>query len=231
MRVQASPKYLAAFAALTLVLSELHEQAHITLGRIVCGGYGPRDFNVWTTCEGCCRPSLAFLSSIGGPAFSYAVMAVGLWLLRHSSPTRRALGLALVFGPLPFARIFTALTGGGDEITLLRALFGDDLGRPALWAIGAAIVAALCVPPLVVAFRSLESKGRGPVFPSFLLGPMLFSFVWSHKLMNGVLDAGVLDRVVILGTPTLILVHAMVAAVVLAVFGRELVSGPRPRQA
>ena len=56
-----------------------------------------------------------------------------------------------------------------------------------------------------------------------MIGPMLFSFVWNHSLMNRVLRAGVLADVHLLGTPTLILAHTAVAAVLVLVFGRELV--------
>ena len=100
MPVRVTFRYLLAFAALVLVSSELHEQAHITVGRLVCGCYGPRDFNVWTTGTPCANPSLTVLASIAGPIFSYSLMATGVWLLARGEDARRAVGWALVFAPL-----------------------------------------------------------------------------------------------------------------------------------
>ena len=46
MRLHIGWKYVLGFLALNGMVSELHEQAHMTTGRIVHGCYGPRDFNV-----------------------------------------------------------------------------------------------------------------------------------------------------------------------------------------
>jgi hypothetical protein len=45
MKIRITPKYLLALLALMIVTGELHEQVHITTGYLLCGGYGPRDFN------------------------------------------------------------------------------------------------------------------------------------------------------------------------------------------
>ena len=213
MPVRITLRYLVAFAALVVVCSELHEQAHITVGRLVCGCYGPRDFNVWTTGEPCESPSLTVLASLAGPLFSYAVMGIGAWLLVRGDAMRQAVGWTLVFAPLPFARLFTAAMGGGDEKTALRMLLPETTGMGSVKLLAFLVVAALAIPPLVVAWRSLGGGRRWITFVGFLLGPMLFSFVWNHTLMNRVLAAGVLSETVLLGTPTLILLHALAALV------------------
>jgi hypothetical protein len=224
MPVRVTLRYLLAFAALVLVSSELHEQAHITVGRLVCGCYGPRDFNVWTTGTPCANPSLTVLASLAGPLFSYALMAMGAWMLARGEGARRAAGWALVFAPLPFARLFTAAMGGGDERTALRMLWPDVGGAWSGRLLAFAIVASLAVPPLVVAWRSLRGDRRWLSFVGFLLAPMLFSFVWAHLVMNRILEAGILDETLLLGTPSLVLLHALAALAVVAALAPHLAS-------
>jgi hypothetical protein len=141
-------------------------------------------------------------------------MAVGAWLLLRGDAVRRAVGWTLVFAPLPFARLFTAALGGGDEKTALRMLLPESVGMGSVRMLALIVVATLAVPPLVVAWRSLRDGRRWLPFVGFLIGPMLFSFVWNHILMNRVLAAGVLSETVLLGTPTLILLHTLAAAAV-----------------
>jgi hypothetical protein len=193
---------VAAFFALNGVVSELHEQAHITTGRLVHGCYGPRDFNNWQECAASSVP----LASMAGPVFSYIVMWLGAWLLaRAATPARRALGFALVFSPLPFARVFTVLMGGGDEKIFLTAFAGDAVPPGVLRACALALTLLFCAPPVWMAWRALDNRHRGWIVAGFCVVPLLVIWVYKFKVLNGLLLQGVLATPVILGTPAFVL--------------------------
>ncbi|MGZ5199725.1 MAG: hypothetical protein ACXWC4_08130 [Telluria sp.] len=198
MQLKVDWRYVAAFFALNGVVSELHEQAHITTGRLVHGCYGPRDFNTWQECAASALP----LASMAGPLFSYIVMWLGAWLVtRAATPARRALGFALVFAPLPFARVFTTLMGGGDERIFLTALAGEPLPPGALLA----FTLLFCAPPVWLAWRALDNRHRGWIVAGFCVVPLLVIWVYKFKLLNGLLLQGVLATPVIRGTPAFVL--------------------------
>jgi uncharacterized membrane protein YozB (DUF420 family) len=202
MQLRLDWKYVAAFFALNGVVSELHEQAHITTGRLMHGCYGSRDFNNWQECAASALP----LASMAGPLFSYIVMWLGAWLVaRAATPGNRALGFALVFAPLPFARVFTVLMKGGDERIFLTALTGDVLPPGALRAVVIAFTLLFCAPPVWFAWRALGNRHRGWIVAAFCVVPLLVIWAYKLKLLNGLLQQGVLATPVILGTPAFVL--------------------------
>ena len=79
MQIKITFRYVIAFFALNMIMAELHEQAHINTGYFICGCYGPRNFNVWTTCEQCVLPQWSFLATLAGPLFSCSLMWLGTW--------------------------------------------------------------------------------------------------------------------------------------------------------
>ncbi|MCG2585817.1 hypothetical protein [Massilia sp. TS11] len=204
MKITIGWKYALAFLTLNGVVSELHEQAHINVGRLISGCYGPRDFNVW---QGCATgvPALPFAAPLAGPVFSYAVMWLGVLMLRAATPLRRALGFALVFAPLPFARMLTAATGGSDEKVFLLAVLGDAISPSAARWGAFAITLAACLPPVLQAWRALEHPRRSLVVLGLCVLPL--PVIWLYKLtwLNGLLRGGLLDQVHLLGTPDLVL--------------------------
>ncbi|TFW13758.1 hypothetical protein E4L96_19290 [Massilia arenosa] len=202
MQVKLGWKFIFAFFALNGVVSELHEQAHITTGRVITGCYGPRDFNVWESCAAN-ADVLPWAAPLAGPLFSYLVMWLGVWLLRAAGT--RSLGLALVFAPLPFARILTAAMGGGDEKIFLLRLTQDALAPGAArW--GALLITLLLAgPPIVLAWRALRNRWRTAYVAGFCVLPLLV--IWAYKLrfLNGLLQQGVLAEPVVAGTPLFVL--------------------------
>jgi len=49
----------------------------------------------------------------------------GWWMAKSSNHKKKLLGFSLLFSNLPFARIFTALVGGGDEKVVIQAISGN----------------------------------------------------------------------------------------------------------
>lgn len=202
-------RWLVAFIALILMAHDLHELAHTALGRALCGAWGPRDFNAWRLADGCS----AIWPTIVGPLFSYAVMWGGVLLLVRQ-PEAAALGVALVLAPNPFARVFTAVMGGGDEGVVLRSLFGLERG-PVATTLTCALVMLACVPPIVSAWRAARGSVRPAVFAALVLLPMLETGVLFVSL-NPVLERGVLAMPAWMGAAPLIWIVSAVG-VVLAV--------------
>jgi hypothetical protein len=199
-------RYMVAFVALNGVISELHEQAHITTGRLISGCYGERDFNVW---QGCAEGSQAFpfAAPLAGPLFSYLVMWIGAWLLmRAATPAGRSIGFTLVFAPLPFARVFTALVGGGDERIVLLCVFGDAMAPGTLRWLAVALTLAFCAPPVFAAWRATANRRRGWYIAGFCVLPLLVIWAYKLKVLNGLLQQGVLATPVVAGTPAFVLV-------------------------
>ncbi len=185
-------KFLFALFTLMLCTGELHEQVHIQTGRIVCGGYGERDFNAWKTAADCAAPAWRFLSTLVGPLFSFAVMWTGAFLLTKArSLSYKTIGFALIFAPLPFARIFTALMGGGDEKTVLVALFKDEFNLGTIKVAAAVIVSLICLPPLFIAFRHLKNRFAILYVIGFSVLPLVVLGLYIFKFLNPLLANGV----------------------------------------
>jgi hypothetical protein len=205
MKLAISWRYVLAFLALNGVISELHEQAHITTGRLIAGCYGPRDFNAWQPCADGSQ-AFPFAASMAGPLFSYLVMWAGAWLLaRAATPAGRSIGFSLVFAPLPFARVFTALMGGGDEKVFLLTAFGQVLSPAECRWLAVPLALLFCAPPVVMAWRAAQNRHRGWYIAGFCVLPLLVIWVYKFKILNGLLQQGVLATPVAIGTPAFVL--------------------------
>jgi len=216
MTIRISKGYLLALAALMLVTGEIHEQVHINVGYFLCGGYGERDFNAWALAKDCALPEWKFLATAVGPVFSYLMMWTGAFLLlRSSSKDRRAPGFSLIFAPLPFARIFTAVMGGGDEKVVFLKIFENRLSVQSGKIAAAFFVAAVCLPPVLIAWSKLKNRFAWLYIAGFCVLPMVVLGFYVLTFLNSLLAAGFLSSAAILGTPTLVLVHFLLAAAVL----------------
>jgi hypothetical protein len=220
LRFRANGPALFSFFIMVLALAEAHECAHIFGARAVCGAWGTRNFSVWTTREGCAENHpLIVLAIFAGPLFTFAMIWLGTWIV--IKPTRqslRALGIALIFAPLPFARIVTAATGHGDEVSGFTMLLNDHrIG----WAVGLASILLLSLYPVLKAYRSLAPPRRLLVFGGLLLLPMLAHGLTTHSMLNGLLVKGVLDESGMLGAPVLVNVWQVLVFAAAVVCGRQ----------
>ncbi|HYI11634.1 MAG TPA: hypothetical protein VEK57_21430 [Thermoanaerobaculia bacterium] len=223
-RVAMSGRWFLAFSFLLLAVHEAHELAHAIAGRLLCGEWPVRDFNSWHFTSDCA----SWLPTASGPAFSYALMlAGGLIAARAGTPSRWA-GVALIFAANPFARLFTAVMGGGDEMVVGQRMAGLSTRTPALRIIVAAVVALLCIAAIAAGWHGIAGlKRRGLWFTVVLLWPMVLTGVGLFVLGNGLLRANVLVSPAIAGAPLLVYLVSALAAVLAAMTGRWLV----PRRA
>lgn len=204
-------KSLLAFFLLLLLLAESHELAHIFTGYAFCGCWGERDFNVWGLCAGCRDENpWAIVATFAGPIFTFSLIWLGRHWLKGQNARKQILGFVLIFANLPFARIFTALMGGGDEVYGLSVIFGDDANWQLVWGTGLIIVFALAVPPLLTAWKAIANAQRWAYFLGFLILPMLLAILVIFIGLNGLLAQGVLATALIWGTPLLISIHTLI---------------------
>lgn len=217
MDLKLSWKYALAFFALNDVISELHEQSHMTTNWLIYGCFGPRDFNNVHGCAG--MDGFALAAGIAGPLFSYLVMWAGVWvLMRAATASAPSIGFTLVFAPLPFARIFTALMGGGDERGFVAKLLEGAVTVPQSRWLAVAMTLLFCGPPIYFAWRALSNQRRGAIIAGFCVVPLLVIFAYKFVVLNGLLARGVLAEPVIFGTPALVVVVFVLALVATVVW-------------
>lgn len=196
-------RWLAGFIALFFVHNEAHEIAHTAVGRAICGAWGPRNFNSWQVACQELRPALVFVP-IAGLAVSYGLLWIGYSQLKSTkSPTRRSIGICLVFAAMPFGRIYTVAQSAGDEMVLLRGLF-PELDPALRLVVGLSIVLLLVGPPLYRAFLTLPRQRRALIFTGMLLFPYALFEILVLRVANPLLERGVLASDGILGAPLLV---------------------------
>ncbi len=47
MKIKLTARFVIAFLSLHFIIHELHELTHTAVGRVICGCWGEKDFNVW----------------------------------------------------------------------------------------------------------------------------------------------------------------------------------------
>ena len=204
MKLRLSAKFIFTFLALTFVMNEAHEIVHTSVGRIICGAWGERDFNVWGTCESCQTNPWEILSTAVGPIFTFLMVWYGASFLKPMNTNRqKSFGFAMIFANMPFGRLFNPLLGGGDEVVVLNHfIHNHDMAR----VIIAALIILITFIPLKKAYQTIENKYKIGWFSLFYIVPMLLDFALVLGLMNTLLEKGVLSNYWILGSPILVTV-------------------------
>ncbi|MEO8770525.1 MAG: hypothetical protein ABI402_10585 [Ferruginibacter sp.] len=223
MKIKLTASSIFAFLLLTIVMLELHELVHITVGRMICGCWGMRDFNAWHLCEGCGEiHSWAWLATLAGPLFSFALMWLGMWLLYAVDSCKKSVGFCLVFANIPFGRITQVMKGAGDEMVVSRQLLKHAFTNVQITWICSGIVALIVLPPVVKAFSVLINRRRWLYLVGFLCLPLLFILLYILIGMNSLLNYGFLSTPWIMGTPILISIHTGIAIVLLVIFRKNI---------
>lgn len=212
-------RWFVAFFFAILVAHDLHELVHTGVGRLICGAWGPRDFNVWSLADGC----NSWVPTLMGPLLSWSLMWAGLLLTRSADPGRRWAGLALIFAPNPLGRLLPALLGGGDEGVVARALTGMNGAVPRALVIIAAVL--IILPPLVAAWRALPGPGRAWWFLLLFASGILVTGPLYLVVGNGLLARGVLTSPGLLGAPQLIELASLLSLAGFAFTWRGLRNG------
>ena len=220
LRFNADSQWVVAFVALFFVHNEFHEIAHTAVGRLICGAWGPRNFNSWQTA--CYETPEIVLAPIAGLVRSYGLLWLGYSLLdTDRTPVWQSLGFCFVFATMPWGRLSTVASGGGDEMVILRGVFPGVEPTVRLVA-GVAIVVLLVAPPLFRAFGSLTGRRGWLVFAAlFFLPEQLFSLV-VLDVANPMLEQGLLSGQGVLGAPLMVNVWTGFWLLILAVSWRRL---------
>ncbi|HEX7833661.1 MAG TPA: hypothetical protein VF787_28670 [Thermoanaerobaculia bacterium] len=198
-------RWFVAFSFLLLAVHEAHELAHAVTGKIVCGVWPVRDFNSWSLSGDC-----GYWPTAMGPVFSYVVMLLGSFVALEVS---RMGGVAIILSANPFARIFTAVMGGGDEMVVGQRLAGLATRTVALRIAVIVFVAIICGSAIAVAWRAMSGmKARGAWFALVLIWPMVLTGVLLFVIGNSLLRAGVLDGIAPGGAPLLVTLVSAAAA-------------------
>jgi protein-S-isoprenylcysteine O-methyltransferase Ste14 len=200
-------RWLLATAFLILVAHEGHELIHTGVGRVICGAWGSRDFNVWSLAEGC----ESWVPTLMGPLFSWALMWIGVSFLRSDNEVRRWTGLSFIFAPNPLGRLLPALLGGGDEGVVARHFLGNEgpWARLAVIAVSVTII----LPCLVAAWKALPERRR-PLwfFLLFILGILVTGPLFL-VLGNRMLAQGIMTEPGIMGAPQLVELFTLLSVV------------------
>ena len=223
MKIALTARNSTALVALSFLMQETHELAHTFVGRLICGAWGRRDFNVWGLSRNCTNDEpLTLLATFAGPAYTFSVIWIGYYLLTRRSVRERSVGFALVVSSMPFSRVLTPLLGGGDEIFGLRRLGVDHL---VAWGLTLVVVFGLAVFPLVRIYRLIENRRK----PLWIIGLLLVPFLLVGAIVFGILQTlmlknGILADYWIMGSPILVTMWLFVSATVFAIFGKNIVT-------
>ena len=221
MKVSLTPKNGTALLFLCFIMQETHELAHTTMGRIICGCWGKRNFNLWGLCSGCSdEKSLSILATYAGPFYTFSIIWIGYFLLFKSSPKLKSIGFALIVSSMPFSRILTPILGGGDEVYALNKLLDN---HSLAWAAGLTLVFVLVIPPSVKLWNVIENRRKALWFvgillvPFFMTGAVVFGLLQSLLLENGIMN-----DYWILGSPKLVTVWTLSSIIVFTVLSKSI---------
>jgi hypothetical protein len=210
LNLRLTPGYCLALYCLTAITHTLHEFVHHAAGYAVCGAWGYMTFNRFELA--CAVEPTIYLSTYAGPAFTFALMWLGLALLGGASRFAKHLGLALIFAQTSWQRMLMPFFGKNDEYFASAQLFGAN--DVTYWAV-VAIVWAICLPPLIGAYRAIANKRRALWFVLFFLFIPFVPYALAYWLLEQALVRGVLDEAVI-GVPMLAIVNFAATAAALA---------------
>ncbi len=202
-------RYCIAFYCIIMLYTSLHELVHHFAGYFICGDWGYKTFNYFSTaCEGTRK---TYLATYAGPVFTYAMMYVGMWFLQKGKTNyQQQLGFALIFAQLPCQRMVGPIFRMNDEYYATAKLFGNTTTNQ--WIVFLLLL-AICLPPLVRAYRSIGNKNRLLWFSFYFL---LFPYVLWGPFFGGLeylmVNRGVLDQTII-GIGLLFIINEVVTII------------------
>ena len=222
MKLKLTLKFVVAFLALTFVMHEAHEIIHTTVGRIICGCWGERDFNVWGLCESCDKNPMGILATLAGPLFTFIMIWIGYSLLGETKTnSQKSFGFALIFANIPFARLLNPMLGGGDEVVIVNSFLNNhDLSR----IIVVILIALIIFIPLRKCYLLIENKYKLAWFLLFFILPTFLDLLIVLGIMNTLLNNGILADYWILGSPILVSVWTFFVILVFLITRKNIYS-------
>lgn len=223
-----SLRWWVAFSLLILAVHEAHELVHVVTGRVLCGTWAERDFNAWWFTQNC----QSVVPTLAGPLFSYAVTVMGALIALKGKPVWRWAGIALLFSANPFARIFTAVVGGGDEMVVGRYIAGVAERTLAVRLAVLFVVGTICGAAIFMGWRAMyRLKRRTMWFVMLLIWPMVLTGTLLFLVGNRLLRAGVLVEPKVGGAPFLVVVVTVVVFSLAAMTTKWLSRANAPKSA
>ena len=229
MKINFSVTYLIAFLAMLFLIQELHDWAHVSVAEWICGCWGTKTFDSWTTCEHCeASGNILVLAWLAGPALSFLLIWIAWSLMsrRHSSGTR-SFGFSLLFAANPFANILAASAGGGDITMSMRTLYQhpDGSNRHFISIAALVIVLVLTAPPFMKAVSMIKGqKEKLMLIPAFLILPNFIKILVVSKGMNWLLSEGIFQEEVFTGVPLLVVMWLFLLIILLLVNFRSIMN-------
>ena len=210
VKIPSHPGYIAFFLLLAFLCYQAHQLTRHLVGTALCGGFGTMTFTVTITKEPCLFPTLVTLS---GPALTYGLAWVGMFLLR--SEKNKLFAYTLIFASFAHLRFIQTLTGRGDELILADGWF-EITSR----AIVALVVFLIGLPPVITAFRAIANRRRVLVFlGSWLLPlPLLFVMLFGNQYLFGA-NGDQIGSPSIFGISLIVFLTDLAASILLIVVG------------
>lgn len=205
-------------------MHELHELAHIITGRIICGCWGARNFNVWDPCKDCKLKPQAVIATFAGPIFTFMMLWIGRHWVKYGKSTQyRSLGLVFFWQYAVWAQ-YMAATGSGDEVTGRRSLFlnAGHSNSSLIKIITIIIVSAICIPPLITAYKAIANKRKMLLYISLIIMPLILDTAIILILLNGLLEKGLLNQAWIIGMPLLVTLWFIMCLLIVVINSRRL---------
>ncbi|WP_437399073.1 hypothetical protein [Flagellimonas lutimaris] len=209
IRLKLTWRYLLAFYCIIMLYSSLHELVHHFVGYFICGEWGTKSFNRFSMA--CNVGKITYLATYAGPLFSFIMMYVGTYFLKKgASDFKKHLGFAMIFAQLPLQRMVMPMFGMNDELFASVHIFGNTYTT---YAIVTIVIWAICIPPLIVAYRAISNKRKMLWFLFYLI--LLPYIIWGPFfgiLEYVMVDMGILSQSII-GIGLLFIINELVTIV------------------
>lgn len=209
-------RFLVSTALFSVVLFEAHELAHVLTGYVMCGGFGPRDFNVWSLAEGCS----VFLPGYMGPIFTIGTGYVAAMMLFSERAALRAFGIALFWAGAPVSRLLQSLYfGGGDEIFGLynfMELQSVDGGWDKAQLVGRISLFLVSWPLIVLLWWRLKRRHSWAWVIAIILAGEILSLATSFLVHKPLMGSGLLHQGGPMGAPWIVTITFIVFLVLTA---------------
>lgn len=229
MKIKFSATYLLAFLSMLFLIQELHDWAHVFASEWICGCFGTKAFDIWTTCDNCeASGRILVLGTLAGPALTYSLVWIAWSLMsrRHSAGTR-SFGFSLLFAANPFINILAAFGGGGDITEAMRKLYQtpDGSNRHIVSFGSLLLVLILTLPPIIKATIMIKGqKEKLLLIPAFLLLPNFIEKLFVSKGMNWLLDQGFFQEEAFAGTSLLVVMWLFILAIILLISYKSMMN-------